>query len=61
MKHTTIQQKNTPNSNQLHPLGLAIGIGVFVGAFLLIFRPFGLIINGYSDPAFWLHSRNNPA
>jgi len=54
MDFTSAQQKNTPSSNQLHPLGLAIGIGVFVGAFLLIFRPFGLIINGYSDPAFWL-------
>ncbi|MBX2818662.1 MAG: LytTR family transcriptional regulator [Rhodothermaceae bacterium] len=54
MEHESSHRMNVPNPNQLHPLGLAIGIGVFVGAFLLIFRPFGLIINGYGDPAFWL-------
>lgn len=32
----------------------AWGIGAFVSAFLLVFRPFELTWNGWRDPVFWL-------
>lgn len=35
-------------------LRLAIGIGVFVALFLLVFRPFGLTWEDWRDPVFWL-------
>lgn len=37
-----------------NPYWFAAGVGMFVAAFLLIFRPFGLIWNGWLDPVFWL-------
>ena len=36
-----------------HNFWLAVGIGVFVAAFLLVFRPFGMQWHGWQDPAFW--------
>ncbi|GAB5518419.1 MAG: hypothetical protein RhofKO_06700 [Rhodothermales bacterium] len=33
---------------------VGVGIGVFVALFLLVFRPFGLPVYGWSDAAFWL-------
>ncbi len=33
---------------------LAIGIGMFVALFLLVFRPFGLTWDSWQDPVFWL-------
>lgn len=38
----------------MNSLGFALGIGLFVAGFLLIFRPFGLSVAGSHDPAFWL-------
>ncbi|MFB3132002.1 MAG: LytTR family DNA-binding domain-containing protein [Rhodothermales bacterium] len=37
-----------------HTFWLAAGIGVFVAAFLLVFRPFGMQWHGWQDPAFWV-------
>ncbi len=37
-----------------HTVRLAAGIGVFIAAFLLMFRPFGMQWHGWQDPTFWL-------
>ncbi|MFK7847587.1 MAG: LytTR family DNA-binding domain-containing protein [Rhodothermales bacterium] len=47
--------KTEPKHNdEYNPYWFAAGIGVFVAAFLLVFRPFGLIWQGWLDPVFWL-------
>ena len=34
-------------------IGFAVGVGVFVASFLLLFRPFGLQWNNWQDPTLW--------
>ena len=40
--------------NRKESILFASGVGAFVALFLLLFRPYGLLLNGWRDPAFWL-------
>ena len=47
-----MREQTTHSSAQ--NLRLAVGIGLFVALFLLVFRPFGLTWDNGQDPVFWL-------